>query len=505
MNVRLTDSQYTQYVKYAPWIDIILAVPAMIRESIRHPCEHPFSRPHAENICVFPREIVTYIATIYFELIRPKIGCGYDFMIMFDNDTLVTWQCHNHSALYVGMYIETGPEPWPERKQVNDYMQHMDGSCAQHTADNDARPYYKWPGIEQPDAATDADADVVTDAANNTTTGPRVTARCLRLPLVRETSTQTPQVTQSRVFLQYPFLSQSFETVALIGRGINSVTNPTFSKHLTRIVCGDDFAIGVSSTGKFCWGNNEYGQLGLGDAITPANPIYVHVSGSIIDIACGSTHTLMIVYAYTHGTHSYERTAYTTHACEHTREYALYAHGCNEDGQLGVKLRTNALTPQRVNIANPSAVVCGIHYSLVLAGGCVYRLGDRGDTTNDAPVKLQFTDIVRVSTCCSAYRLWRRGETNPMVITDSGNGQWMDGDACRQDAHISISNFTVAGVDVSHTSCGVIEIINRGSIATLPGIILAIDGSDGYAIVTTTRGVFARTLDVEVFQLLCVL
>jgi hypothetical protein len=62
----------------------------------------------------------------------------------------------------------------------------------------------------------------------------------------------------------------------------------------------------------------------------------------------------------------------------------------------------------------------------------------------------------------------------------------------------------IAGIDVSHTSCGAIEILNREPI-TLPGIILAIDGSDGYVIVTTTRGVFAKTIDAKVFQLLCAL
>nr|XP_012226242.1 PREDICTED: RCC1 and BTB domain-containing protein 1-like isoform X2 [Linepithema humile] len=87
-------------------------------------------------------------------------------------------------------------------------------------------------------------------------------------------------------------------------------------KDIQSISCGSTFNMAVTCDGQlYGWGENTYGQLGLGDnaAMINRKPIKIIKDVAIAKVECGSEHTLAL-----------------------TREGLLYVWGKNDDGQLGI-------------------------------------------------------------------------------------------------------------------------------------------------------------------------
>ena len=125
---------------------------------------------------------------------------------------------------------------------------------------------------------------------------------------------------------------------------------------------GGAFACGITTAGRaYCWGNQEGGRLGDGIAAPSGQfvttPVPVSGAGTYIDIAAGGDH-----------------------ACAIAAGGAAYCWGHNERGQLGTGVGANSAVPVPVaggltfsSITTHQVVSCGI-----TNGGLAYCWGDGG-------------------------------------------------------------------------------------------------------------------------------
>lgn len=85
--------------------------------------------------------------------------------------------------------------------------------------------------------------------------------------------------------------------------------------YVTMIACGSSHSLALTSDGNlYAWGNNSFGQLGIGNCTHQTVPIQVKTAFKLIatSVTCGMHHTLML-----------------------TNNGEIYAFGRNECGQLG--------------------------------------------------------------------------------------------------------------------------------------------------------------------------
>jgi alpha-tubulin suppressor-like RCC1 family protein len=104
------------------------------------------------------------------------------------------------------------------------------------------------------------------------------------------------------------------------------------------VVAGDSHTCGRKTDGTlWCWGDNQYGQLGTGDTAPHSRPVRVEalgnqVAGVYLPSGTGDIST---------------RTAFS---CALKTEGSLYCWGNNEYGQLGTGDANNRLDPARVDV-----------------------------------------------------------------------------------------------------------------------------------------------------------
>jgi alpha-tubulin suppressor-like RCC1 family protein len=94
------------------------------------------------------------------------------------------------------------------------------------------------------------------------------------------------------------------------------------------ISCGSEHSMALTENGAvFSWGNNCFGQLGVGDYEKKEKPKLVLLNDIIIEkISCGKNHSLLL-----------------------SRDGDIYGFGDNSCGQLGMKDRQNAEIPIKIN------------------------------------------------------------------------------------------------------------------------------------------------------------
>ncbi len=100
----------------------------------------------------------------------------------------------------------------------------------------------------------------------------------------------------------------------------------------------------------WCWGDNSYRQLGLGDGKKRTNPTQVGLNRTWAGLVAGANHT-----------------------CATRTDHSLWCWGANRDGQLGLGHTARRKTPTRVNTSNDWADVS--------AAGFAHTCGTRTDHT----------------------------------------------------------------------------------------------------------------------------
>lgn len=108
-------------------------------------------------------------------------------------------------------------------------------------------------------------------------------------------------------------------------------------KNVVKVVCGDNYTVVLTHKGHvYTSGCNDYGQLGLGDNEGRNTFNQVMISEFICDIACGSAFTIAL-----------------------TSSGEIYSWGHNNYGQLGLNKQGHENKPCKINFENADKIFCG--------------------------------------------------------------------------------------------------------------------------------------------------
>jgi hypothetical protein len=262
---------------------------------------------------------------------------------------------------------------------------------------------------------------------------------------------------------------------------------------IDHIVCGFDFAIAYRGDARYSWGNNSFGQLGLGDnhrgdrRVQGPSLIYMHSHSRIISISAGFNHVMMITANVpSDGVANNQTQAANGKPYSGSAETSLLGWGSNNNGSLGLDNECNVYNPRVLGVGGPLAAICVGGRSLVLTRDGVYLYGH--ETTPNAstarPVRLEFPNssgpISRIHLCC------RRA----FVQTDS---VWLGNSVHHCSAKKWLNGRRAVNFDTIPQCCALdfLEDLNGDLMQRLPGKILSISGGEVYLIITTTRGVFS--------------
>lgn len=163
-----------------------------------------------------------------------------------------------------------------------------------------------------------------------------------------------------------------------------SQTQPTLvvgalaNKTVTAVTAGGSHTCALTSDDTlYCWGDNTYGQLGLGNTTTQSLPQQVATAVSVV--SAGTSHTCGV------------------------QDGIVYCWGRNNYGQLGLQNYTTATSPQQVKAvagvftnSSITAVAAGGSHTCVLQSGVAYcwglgtsgQLGNGTKTTSTRAVKV---------------------------------------------------------------------------------------------------------------------
>ena len=140
------------------------------------------------------------------------------------------------------------------------------------------------------------------------------------------------------------------------GRSFIPVRVKAVNGAATRITAGDYHSCAVIGGGLSCWGSNFYGQLGTGDDVDRLQPAPVAASaGTVASLSAGSLHTCAVIAG------------------------APWCWGNNQSGQIG-NGQTTIAEYAPVAVAGPSGsideITAGALHSCARRGGSVFCWGD---------------------------------------------------------------------------------------------------------------------------------
>ncbi len=183
--------------------------------------------------------------------------------------------------------------------------------------------------------------------------------------------------------------------------GIGDIYNSSFPQrvfldNVLTIYCRDEYTMAITKNAQsYAWGNNELGQLGLGDNISRNMPEKINLD-DVISISCGTDYSVAI-----------------------TKNNQSYAWGKNDYFQLGLGDSHTHNSPQRIGLDNILSISCGVYHTMaVTEDHKCYSWGRNddgqlglGDIFDRAlPEKIPLDNIISVS--C--------GEFHSMVLTANG-------------------------------------------------------------------------------------
>ena len=138
---------------------------------------------------------------------------------------------------------------------------------------------------------------------------------------------------------------------------------------------GDYHCLGIKADGTlWTWGQNSFGQLGIGNTISQSSPVQVGVGTNWVKIAAGSGHSIAI-----------------------KSDGTLWTFGRNNFGQIGDGSQTTRTSPVKIGTATWVAIAGGQYHTLAIkTDGTLWawgsndngQLGDGTSSTRKSPVKI---------------------------------------------------------------------------------------------------------------------
>ena len=130
----------------------------------------------------------------------------------------------------------------------------------------------------------------------------------------------------------YGQLGNGSTTNSLYPRVVNTASNPLSGKIVTQVAAGIDMTCALTAdNGLYCWGRNDYGQLGNGSITNSSTPVAVKTDGVL------SGKTFRGIYAG----HGYQ-------VCVVTTDNNAYCWGGNSKGEIGNNSTTGTTIPVAV-------------------------------------------------------------------------------------------------------------------------------------------------------------
>jgi alpha-tubulin suppressor-like RCC1 family protein len=175
-----------------------------------------------------------------------------------------------------------------------------------------------------------------------------------------------------------------------IGNGCNNdqlipiKVNGFNNERVVMISCGGFYSMALTECGHiYSWGNNWYGQLGIGNTVNSNEPKLVAVIDEnkcnvfIEKISCGYAHSLLL-----------------------SSDGNIYAFGRNLSGELGNQKEENELSPQRIKIETKFIDISS-HWreniSIALSqNGVYYNWGKCGEEIIRTPKQTNFESFVEI-------------------------------------------------------------------------------------------------------------
>jgi alpha-tubulin suppressor-like RCC1 family protein len=188
-------------------------------------------------------------------------------------------------------------------------------------------------------------------------------------------------------------------------------------------------------------GNNNYGQLGLGDTDNRSSPVKIPNLNNIKAISTGTSHSLFL-----------------------DNDGNVWACGKNDDGRLGLGNNTNQNIPIKIpNFSNIKAIGGGAGHSLFLnnsgnAWGCgsngLGQLGLGNNTNQNIPIKIPNFSNIKAISVGAFHSIFLNNNGNVWSCGDNGDGQLGLGNTDNKNRPTNIpnlSNIKAIGVGDAHS------------------------------------------------------
>ena len=150
-------------------------------------------------------------------------------------------------------------------------------------------------------------------------------------------------------------LSNKIGVCAVLIAGVFGLRADSWQMTTRSIAAGQTQALALRSDGSlWSWGNNQYGELGVGNVANSSFPVRISGVSNVVSMAAGWNHSLAV-----------------------DASGAVWTWGLNNIGQLGNGTQNNSLVPvQASGITNAIAVAGGHYHSLaLLSNGTVLGWG----------------------------------------------------------------------------------------------------------------------------------
>ena len=234
-------------------------------------------------------------------------------------------------------------------------------------------------------------------------------------------------------------------------------TGPLSSRQVVKVNGGDSHTCAVTADGNvYCWGGNNYGQLGIGGTASSFVPVEIDMSGvtagkNFIDVSAGYAHTCALASdgtAYCWGFNGHGQlgdnsptladstvpvlvagglrfsqiSAGDEHSCGVTFSGRVYCWGYNQQGQVGNASLVDTRAPTAVDTSGVlagltvSKVAAGYRHTCVLAEQDAYCWGnnDAGQLGNGEVFVTHTTPVAVVKT----------GTLNGKALSDIATGRY---------------------------------------------------------------------------------